>query len=109
MGGVRLAPRDARSAPNPLGTVGHVVHQHVLAKGSWARVESPAVVDARQPGDEVLKIVAGLLHVRVDEDALLGAAPRFPQGLLDGAISRRIGEERAAPLDVGGGLAVGDH
>src|SRR3989304_601492 len=97
------------SLPQVLSLVGHVVHEYVLAQLVGGGVEDAPLVDPRHLVDELLQVVVAVQHEGVDRDPLLSAPLHFLQRLADGDGAGRVGEVRAAPLQMGRGLPVRDH
>src|SRR5215216_1635029 len=85
------------------------VDEDVVAEGVGGREERSSFVHTHHALDEAAEVVALVEHEGVDADALAGAAHDFLERLLDRHRGRRVLEVGLAALDVGGGLAVGDH
>src|SRR5215211_3136749 len=85
------------------------VDEDVVAEGVGGREERSPFVHTHHALDEAAEVVALVEHEGVDADALAGAAHDFLERLLDRHWRWRVLEVGLAALDVGGGLAVGDH
>src|SRR5581483_7335635 len=105
-------PHRGRAGLLPLDVLAlvlHVVDEDVLPQLVGGRVEHAALVDLGDLVHELLQVVVAVEHEGVDGDVLLRRALHFLQGLADRDRAGRVGEVRAAALEVRRRLAVRDH